>query len=75
MVKHFLNSYSIKAKFVHKGENKVRLNNLEEFTQTDKDWLLNILNLRVSTIADFTQFSRKGKVKAETIKEGRFYIG
>lgn len=32
MIKHFLADYSIKAKFIHHGENKVRLNRLEEFT-------------------------------------------
>ena len=36
MIKHFLEDYDLKFKFVHKGENKVRLNRLEEFTEKDK---------------------------------------
>lgn len=82
MMKHFLAELEIKARVVHKGENKVRLNPLEEFTDKDKEWFLDILRSRVNAIANFAARQRRGKPNVGdpekfegTLAEGRFYFG
>ena len=82
MLKHFLADYDIKVKYVHKGENKVRLNRLEEFTWKDKDWMLAILQHRVNAIAAFAALRRSDKPNVSDpekfkllLAEGRYYLG
>lgn len=53
MIRDFLDNYQIKASYVTKGENKVRLNRLKDFTEADKQWVLGLLNQRVNSICDF----------------------
>ena len=80
MLKQFLSSNQIGAKYVHKGDHKVRLNRLEEFTEADKQWVLALMRHRVELIADFASKARSSKVKdaekfRQMLTEGRFYFG
>jgi ClpP class serine protease len=52
MMKHFVEDYDVKIRYIHKGENKVRLNRFEEFKATDKEWILNIMQKRVDVVVN-----------------------
>jgi ClpP class serine protease len=52
MVKHLVNdTFMTDFKFVHKGENKVRLNRMEPHKKEDVEWALKVMNKMKDRVA------------------------
>jgi ClpP class serine protease len=78
MVKHLVNdTLMTDFKFVHQGENKVRLNRMEPHKQQDIDWALNMMNKMKDRVAKSTLEARAnqiGRLDADTQAEARQII-
>ena len=61
-LKDFVESWHVKLRYVHHGENKVRFNSFEPLKQKDVDWLLNMYRVRSKYVIDFIMEQRKDKV-------------
>jgi len=77
-LKQFCEHWQFEIRYVHHGENKVRLNRFKDLRDEDVQWILNIFNKQLASIVSFAQERRGDKLTEaglQKLKDGENFLG